>query len=624
MEKFIVEKEKCIACRACVRTASENFKIKEGKAVVFKQPENEEELEKSRKAMEICPTKAIFSKNDEKPITGDSKVRETIEKYPQLKDVLLKISPKFKTMQNPVMWNTVAKYATFKNAAKMVGVSLCEILHTVNKELGLEKELYKLFPECIRETEKKYNSVEIIWEEPDTTIKIAENNIETLSLIVEQIENLPSGKSIVFEGDFEIEPIIKVIESKGYLYNINKINEYKTRISIYNKSKKKENVDEYDVLDVRMMNVDPFDVIIKKAYSLNPGEGFILVQTFVPTPLINMLDGMGFDHRVEEVGPYEVKVFFTRRVEDEENIEENDGKPTITIQSATPVGYPIIMRLLQSKKIKKAVNIKELKIWEETEKHLGWIINKKADISFSALITAAKLRDADVKMPVVFVWDNFTIITRGYTAKTLEDLKGRKIHVPLFEDAPPAKITKYLIQAKGLDVNDFEFTYGNPFGRPKEIMMDFLSGKADTVLLREPEAGFVIKALEESNIEYSELSYGEIWNEINEGFGLLPNAGVVFKGELVREHPEIVEVFLEELKEAIEWVNNNRKEAAKLSFDMMRAPIKNVEKFLERVTFKYVSGEELQEKVYKFYDILIKNDIINAKLDDELMKIFKI
>ncbi|NUU98161.1 DUF1858 domain-containing protein [Marinitoga sp. 1138] len=623
MEKYKVIKEKCIACKACVRTAPENFRIEDGKAVVFKQPENDEELIKSRKAMEICPTGAILYEKPE-PITGNSNVKETIEKYPQLKEILVKISPKFKTMQNPVMWNTVAKFATFKNAAKMTGVSLCEILHTVNKELGLEKELYKLFPECIRESEEEFNSSEITWKEPEEVIKIPESNIENLGVVIEQLKDLKSGESVVFEGNIDLEPVIKIIEDMEYLYNIKKYNTFKVRVSVYNPSKESTNIEDYEVLDVRMMQQDPFDIIIKKAYSLNPGEGFVLVQTFVPTPLINMLDGMGFDAEIEQVNPYEVKVYFKRRIEDEEENVEDNGKPTVTIQSATPVGYPIIMRLLQSKRLKKVVNIKELKIWEETEKHLGWIVNGKADISFSALITAAKLRDVDVKMPVVFVWDNFSIITRGYKAKSLEDLKGKTIHLPLFEDAPPAKITKYLIQAKGLNIEDFNFSYGNPFGRPKEIMMDFLSGKVDTVLLREPEAGFVMQALEESNIEYSELDYGKIWNEINDGFGLLPNAGMVLKGDLVRNYPEITKVLLEELEAAINWVNENRKEAAKLSFDMMRAPIKNVEKFLERVTFKYVSGKELEEKVYNFYDILIKNDIINATLDEELMEIFRI
>jgi len=57
------------------------------------------------------------------------------------------------------------------------------------------------------------------------------------------------------------------------------------------------------------------------------------------------------------------------------------------------------MRLLQSEKIRKAINIKELKVWEETEKHLGWIVSGKADISFSALVTSTKLKESDIKIP---------------------------------------------------------------------------------------------------------------------------------------------------------------------------------------------------------------------------------
>jgi len=298
--------------------------------------------------------------------------------------------------------------------------------------------------------------------------------------------------------------------------------------------------------------------------------------------------------------------------------------PQITIQSATPVGYPIIMRLLQSDKLKQVVGIKELKVWEETEKHLGWIVNGKADVSFSAVITASKLKNSDVKMPAVFVWDNFSILTRGYKAENFADIKGRSINIPLFEDAPPAKITKYLIEAEGHSVSDYNFVYGNPFGRPAQIMADFISGKADTVLLREPEASFAMKAMENKGVEYSVLSYGDVWNKANEGFGIFPNAGVVFKGELVRNYPDIVKLFMEELKDSIEWVNKHKIEAAKLSFDIMRQPQPSVQMFLDNVTFKYVTGDELVDKIEKFYKILIKEGILQTEWDEDLKNVFKI
>lgn len=626
MEKFKVN-EKCISCRACVRVAEENFKI-EGKAIVYKQPENENELKNCQSAYKVCPTDAIEIMKNE-VIIGESKVKETLEKYPQLKDKLQELSPKFKTMQNPVMWNTVARFATFKDTAKMTGVSLCEILHLINKELEVEDVLINKFPDCITESEENEinNSVEISWKEPNIIFNIDDDDYEKISELVEKTKQLDEGEALVFESNSILRPLVKIVEDMGVSYNLLKINPQKVRMSIYKDKNEdwKTRKDKFEKLDVRKMKNDPFDIIIKKAYSIKEGDGFVLIQTFVPDPMLNMLSEMGFEYEVEKKEVGEVFVYLhKKKMEITGETEDGTQKPSVTIQSATPVGYPIIMKLLQSKKIRDAVSIKELKVWEETEKHLGWIANGKADISFSSVITASKLKSNDVKMPIVFVWDNFTILTRGYKAKNLGDLKGKQISVPLFEDAPPAKITKHLIQAKGYDINDFNFVFGNPFGRPNQIMKDFITGKVDTVLLREPEASFALKGVMNSGVEYSELSYGDIWNEVNEGFGLFPNAGVVLKGEFVRNHPEIVKIIAEELEEAIKWVNENRKEAAKLSFDMMRRSRENIEFFLDRVTFEYKEGDELVEKVEKFYQILIKQGILNTEVDDELLNMFRL
>ncbi|BEP28601.1 4Fe-4S domain-containing protein [Helicovermis profundi] len=625
MNKFKVN-DACIGCRACLGLAPKNFEIEKGKAIVINQPSTDEENTLSMNALNICPTSAIEIIKGEL-ITADSSVRETLEKYPILKEKMIELSPKFKTMQNPLMWNSIAKFATFKNSAKMTGLSICEILHFINKELGMEEELLKSFPHCIKELELlKTNINKITWNEPNSTVAISSENMEDIAKSIELINNLSLGSSIVFEGAFESEPIIKVIDELGYKYNIvrNKINNI--RLSIFNEPKNSvissgDNND--NLLDVRNMTEDPFDIIIKKAYSLNDGEEFILVQSFIPDPMINMLEGMGFDNKVRQKNKDEYWIYLRKRVEEKEIDSKISDKPSVTIQSATPVGYPIIMRLLQSEKLKGLINIKELKVWEETEKHLGWIVNKKADISFSAVITASKLKDNDVKMPIVFVWDNFTILTRGYEATSFRDLIGKKIYLPLFEDAPPAKITKYLIQSKGYNVDDFEFVFGKPFGRPKEMLSRFVKGEIDTVLLREPEAGFAVKTLKNLNVDFSEISYGKVWNEINEGFGMFPNAGVILKGEFARKYPEIVKELANEIKASIDWVNNNKKESALLSYDMMRNSKENVEEFLNRATFKYVAGEELVKKVSDFYSILIENNILNTKIDDKLLNMFR-
>jgi NitT/TauT family transport system substrate-binding protein len=624
----------CIGCQACVEVSDRNFAMNDNnKAFVVKQPDNEEEEELCSDAAEVCPVEAIIKaeekpSDDIKPVFAGDNVRQTLERHPELKDVLTELSPKFKKMQNPVLYNTLARFASFKDAAKVTGLTVCEILHTINSYLGVEDKLVKAMPECIKQTvaDEIPQGEPITWEEPAERYIM---NNDTRDELVERISNLNPGEGLVTLSVERPDILIKVAAGLGLHFNLEEGREY--RLSVYREKDEtlppadwRERKDDFEILDVRRMRTDPFDVILKKAYDTGEGDGFTLIQKFNPLPLINMLTEMGFEYETEEKGMFEVWVYFYKTPVEYEEGETPAEKKDVVIQSATPVAYPIIMRLLQSDRLRKAINIRELKVWEETEKHLGWIVNKKADISFSALITTSKLRTADVKVPALFVWDNFVMLTRGYDARDFGDVKGREIRLPLFAEAPPAKITRYLMKASGYNPDEFNFVFGEPFGRPEEIYADFVTGKADTVVLREPEASYAVKIMEDRGEKISEISFNEIWNKVNPGFGSFPNAGIVFKGEFVRENPDTANLVLEELRKAIDWVNENRFLSAKLSFDMMRQPVDRVEKFLERVNFNYVEGDELIEKIRSYFDILIAEGVLETELDDEFYEMFRI
>ena len=288
MEKFKVN-DHCINCKACERVAEANFRI-EDKAIIFKQPENESEQKKCQTALEICPTNAIELVKPE-VIIGESKVRETLEKYPELKEKLIELSPKFKTLQNPLMWRTMARFATFKDTEKMTGVSLCEILHFINKTLGIESLLE--FPNCIKEVNDIDidNSEPVTWEEPEMIMRM--NDDETIKIIalIEDIKNLDEGQSIVFESNSVLRPVISIIEDLKLQYNLLSINPHQFRISIFKAIEKEWQLrtDEFVEIDVRNMSTDPLDEILKTAYTIHEGSGFTLVQTFVPEPMVNML-----------------------------------------------------------------------------------------------------------------------------------------------------------------------------------------------------------------------------------------------------------------------------------------------------------------------------------------------
>ncbi len=172
MKKYKVSEE-CIACRACVEVAGDNFEINDNNiAYLIKQPENIAEETKCNEAMDVCPVNAISaykSEDIELPdaVLASSNIKETLDKYPELRQVLINLSPMFKRMQNPVLYNTLAKFANFNDAAKISGLSVCEILHSINMHLGTEAKLMERMPDCLEGSinDIEFKGVEISWEE---------------------------------------------------------------------------------------------------------------------------------------------------------------------------------------------------------------------------------------------------------------------------------------------------------------------------------------------------------------------------------------------------------------------------------------------------------------------------
>ena len=55
-------------------------------------------------------------------ITPDSKIGELLEAYPDLESTLLRLSPAFRHLKNPVLRRTVAKVASLRQVAAVGGV----------------------------------------------------------------------------------------------------------------------------------------------------------------------------------------------------------------------------------------------------------------------------------------------------------------------------------------------------------------------------------------------------------------------------------------------------------------------------------------------------------------------
>ena len=181
---------------------------------------------------------------EKKLITENDTIYDIVTKYSELREVLVQLSPAFKRLQNPVIFQTAARVATVRRAAETGKVYLREMLYQLNDAIGLGKEFLE--------------------------------------------------------------------QAKGQIAR--ERDEYLSKQSSPEVGSRPHWIDEatnFKVLDVRDLTEDPFESIRKTAAAAK--TGFVLVQKFVPYPMISLLASEGFESFVEKISEHEVRVYFYRK-----------------------------------------------------------------------------------------------------------------------------------------------------------------------------------------------------------------------------------------------------------------------------------------------------------------------
>lgn len=148
-----------------------------------------------------------------------------------------------------------------------------------------------------------------------------------------------------------------------------------------------------------------------------------------------------------------------------------------------------------------------------------------------------------------------------------------------------------------------------------------MSGECDTAILREPEASFALYETGEG--AFTSIDYGELWQDMHPGSGNLPNAGLVFKGEFVKEYPDLANLFINELESAVDWVKENPKEAAIRSTEAMQTGAEEVKFFLKRATLDFKKSADVENELLVYLDVLKKEEVLKTEDIDNTLGLFK-
>ncbi len=150
-----------------------------------------------------------------KEITQDTKIANLLKDYDNMKDILVKINPKFKKLNNPVLRRTLAKVASVRQAAVVGGMDPLDLLNQLREEVGQGSVSIEIdsadneniaTPEWIDTKPKENIDAEKLLDKEENPLAITHNILRVLN----------SGDVVTLTSGFRPEPLIDEFIKAGH------------------------------------------------------------------------------------------------------------------------------------------------------------------------------------------------------------------------------------------------------------------------------------------------------------------------------------------------------------------------------------------------------------------------
>ena len=147
-------------------------------------------------------------------INPDTKVSDLLDNFPELENELISITPVFEKLKNPLLRKTIAKVTTLRQAARIAGVSVSDIVNRLRSKAGLsssevinEASSGNGIPNWLNESNIKisYNASQDI-----------ENGKHPLDKVLKEINGIEKGEIYLLQTPFMPAPLLDIMSSKGF------------------------------------------------------------------------------------------------------------------------------------------------------------------------------------------------------------------------------------------------------------------------------------------------------------------------------------------------------------------------------------------------------------------------
>jgi len=159
---------------------------------------------------------------EKKLITENDTIYDIVTRYPEVKERLLELSPRYERLNNPALFQTVARITTVKKAAMMGNIYLREMLYQLNDAIGLGEVFLKQEKEATKGISLAMGSVEVLpqpswWEKRQDFVRLdVRGKSHPFHEITAEVEKLQPGEGLMVFQDFVPYPLIDYFTQQGY------------------------------------------------------------------------------------------------------------------------------------------------------------------------------------------------------------------------------------------------------------------------------------------------------------------------------------------------------------------------------------------------------------------------
>ena len=185
---------------------------------------------------------------NKKTITAEDKLYDIFKIHPELKDLLVNLSPKFSKLNNTLLSQIATRRTTVRDAAGVAKLYLREMLYRLNQAVGLGDEFLAVQKSqaqgLIQDFLKKEEPQEKQAAVPDWLDRARDFPIEDVRLDTEDpfakvnklADKIAEGQGFCLVQKFEPMPLIRYLTSRHFIHYTEKANENEYRIYFLRRS----------------------------------------------------------------------------------------------------------------------------------------------------------------------------------------------------------------------------------------------------------------------------------------------------------------------------------------------------------------------------------------------------